>query len=627
MEIKKSNLNKFGKAKLGELMLTISNDVADTIAPTYGPYGANTLIQSVDTVYATKDGWTVLQNLNYPYNGIYNGLKKLIQDCAQSVLLKIGDGTTTVTLLSNSIYKKIYKEILCGDTAYNVKTLESALQTIVDVVSEELMRAATRIEDNDDDLRRVIYDIAAISTNWDTEMADFIADIYCKTKNPIIKFENSGTEKSYVEYITGYDIKGRLILPNFYRTDNESGKCVIKNPAVLMFNYAVGKDMVNMLTLIAETFLAAEGRTLVVIAPDFVPDFVNGLQSINMTRLRANRGIVTCVPFKYNKNMTIDNDCAEDLCVLLGTDMIAKENTDMSELFMDVQNALTDRARLKHMTSVDPEEEASIIQRADDIMKAAREYLSTIAGTCDEIVATDKYILAKGLTNANTNMFEDRKAALKCELELKTKECAALSMITEGIRMKRIRLGKMQLNMGVIYVGGFGDANLKAKRDALDDATRACESVYYDGYTKGGGIATLIALTNLKLLQDNKYDECVTKLAMIIAQSYMDVQFIMYNNKFCGTQDDRITEIIREAVNSKKPFNLITEEFDDSIITPVNGEIEILKGVMSLISVMVGANQMVFHDINSIEDAQRVAAVEECGDLSMETQTVLLKNQ
>lgn len=632
MNIKQSTLNRANNQELSELMLKICEDVAKAIAPTYGPYGANALIQSVDTVYSTKDGWTVLQNLTYGYNGVYNGLKKLIQDCAQSVLLLAGDGTSTVSLLAYHMYYGIYKEFIQSGTPYNVKELENALKNVINGVIERLALNAKEMpsaEKDPEELRSVIQNIALISTNWDMEMATLIADVYSKTSNPIIKFENSGTEDSYVKYIEGFDIRGELLLSNYYTTDPKLGECNIANPAVLMFNHAITKDLLTTLVLVADIFHKDYNKTLVVFAPDFQADFINGLMSVNMTRLRDGQlGIVPCVPFKYYKKAITDKDCVEDLCILFGTDMISKENPEMSELFMDLKNALEDKLRADAMTNVPQEEINKIQTNAIATMRAAKEYLSKIAGTCDKIILTDKYALAQGFTNANDKMIEERRDKLKCEITNKTKEASALGMITEGIRLKRVRLGKLQLNMGVIYVGGYGDANLKSKRDALDDATKACEAAYKTGYTIGGGIATLIAIDDYSTIHKETLTSTEKVISTILSTSYINVIRTMFENKW-GDKEERLIKtngIISNSIAQKTAYNLITENFDDTLIIPLSVEIEILRGVMNLISVMVGSNQLIFRDINSIEDVERVAAINESGDVSMETQVKLLRS-
>ena len=619
MKVKNTPINAMGKEELATLMKRVSNDVANVIAKTYGPYGANTLIQSTEKVYATKDGWTVAQNLNYPNNGVCNALKKLIIDCMQAVLLNVGDGTSTVSLLANSIYERIYDQFIMSKSQINVKILETALNEVVYTICNELADMGTPItKSNQWD---IIHNIASVATNWDKKMSNFIAEIYCKTNNPIIKFENSGSDKSYVKYINGYEIKGEMLLKDTYITDHTTGKCDIDNPIILVFGYPVDENLFETLILIANTFKAKENRELMVIAQDFQPKFISTLKALNMQLSRNNMGRVPLIPFKYYNNLNIDKDCVDDLCYLLGTEMVATDNTDVADMIKDLKESLRAKKLIDQMDTPDPKEKDTIYENCSMTMTAAHKYLTEIGGTCGNIVLTDKYLIAKDFTCAKMDIIEQRKKNLIFEIETKTKECAALSRITEGIRMKRIRLGKLQLNMGVIYVGGFGDAHLKERRDALDDATKACESVYESGYyTVGGGIAPLIAIKTIKS-KDNDFTQLEKELLEIIQSAYEDVVLAMYKNKFGQNDPDAVKTSLRfinTGIDKKIAYNLITENFDKNLISPVSGEIEILKGCMSLVMVMIGANQFVYHDIQSFQDLERLSAIAVTEDVSLE---------
>lgn len=638
MRIKNTQINTLNKESLAELMMDITNDVANAVAKTYGPYGANTLIQSTDTVYMTKDGWTVAQNLTYPNNGAKNALKKLIMDCMQSVLLKTGDGTSTVALLARAMYSRIYDTFINCEDTYNIKSLEKALTEVINKITVEITSCSKQV--TDETIWEVIHRIALISTNWDEEMAQFIADIYQKTRNPIIKFENSGSDESYVEYIDGYEIKGQLLLKECFINDHENGKCTIQNPAILVFNHDITEEMFEILYLMANSIYQAHQRQLVVIAPDFRPQFVNTLRSVYMQQQRLGTSTSLPIAFKYYNNLQIDKDCIIDLCYLLGTEPVSEDNTEMSDMLNKLRDALKGKKYVDQMEKPDEEEKEMIYEHCAECMDETNAYLSELCGKCMEITLTDKYLMTTNMTNAKMDIINERKKDLEHEIEVKTKESAALSMITEGIRLKRIRLGKLKLNMGVIHVGGFGDAHLKQRRDALDDATRACEAAYTYGYAFGGNTTPLIASKKIcdnldatiqKIPKNEKSNIDTLKvqhiLATIIHQSYREVIGVMWENKYgenIGTRK-AIARTIDEVITRRTPFNIMTDDYDKRLISPVSGDIEILKGSMSLVMSMIGTNQFVFHDIRSIEDLERIAAIDESGDVQIEDQIKLAK--
>lgn len=626
MKIKQTSLNRLTKDELSELMLKVSEDVTNAIAPTYGPYGANTLIQSTDSVIATKDGWTVAQYLNYPGNGVLNSLKSLIINCAQSVLLKFGDGTSTVMILAHLIYKRIWKYFIYGGKPYNIKEVENVLKNTVDDICKILSSQAKFI-DWDVDGKSIIRNIALVSTNWDSEMAEFIAEIYEKTHNPIIKFENSGNDKTHVGYINGYEIKGELQLPDYYVTDHTSAECVINDPVVLVFNYAIKEDKINLFNMVGNAIKSSYSRSIVILAPDFEPKFIGTLKSLNMERRRRGMEPLQCIPFKYYTHSKTDKDCVDDLCYLFGTDTISENNTDIAEMFADLEDAVRAKMAIDKDETASKDDVEKVYDHCSSLLDAANQYILEVSGTCKSITLTKKHLIAQNFTNANDKVINQRREDLQHELDVNMKECAALSMITEGVRMKRIRLGKLQLNMGVIYVGGFGETNLKGKRDALDDATKACEAAYTWGYTLGGGVAGLVAINHINNVTDNK-SELKSTLLNIIEESYRELLYILYSNKFGrGPQtESSVEEIINKSVEDRIPYDIISEAHNEHLISPVSGEIEILQGTMNLVMAMIGANQMVFQDIQSIDDVAKLEAIRECGDVTIETQSMLLKH-
>jgi chaperonin GroEL (HSP60 family) len=592
----KINANLIKDEELKELIANIADETASIIASTYGPYGRNTFIHTMDRVYATKDGWNVLDHIRLGRDVVHNSLKKLIQDCAQSVLITVGDGTST-TVIGASVLNRRVISYLKEHPGINSKEIENALTKAVSVICDEIQNNVEYI--NEDNMESVIRRIALVSTNWDENMADIITDIYKTTHNPIIKIQNSGVEETYTTYIDGYDIAADLQLPNYYLTDRENCKCELEKPVVLVLNYTVPTKLSQGLAMIG-ALAGADGKSLVVAAPDFEKSFIDSLITQNMAALRQNQQIVNIVPVKYIAGYKVDKDCVEDLCVLLGTDFIARENNDMDELFQDLIKTML--VKVPSIDSFETEEEYNITYANNEAAKqqmamAAYQFLLQVSGTCEKITITDKYLLASGLTNKTENMLNQRIDKLKYELDAKIKDATALSMITDDIRVKRVRLGKLQCHMGIINVGGFGDAILKAKRDAIDDATKACEAAYRDGYIMGGGLAIPYFTTKLiNTTEVSDENEMVLDCIKIIKEAFVDVMKTMYANKYFDADK---SDVIAKAIEDGTPFNLITEEYDEDIVEPVNVNTEVLKGTMRLVLTMATSNQLLFNQYES----------------------------
>ena len=596
--MKSGLLNVLPESTLKPLLTDVTEAVAKVLANTFGPYGKNTLVQSTSSVYATKDGWNVMQLLRVSDKKgenaiVVNALKKLIQDVAQSALLNAGDGTTTSILAAAHLNKKVTEYV--ESHKLDSRTLEEALTDACDCIVEELYKE--RVLVTDDNMRDIIYRIACISTNWDDEISRMIRDIYCETKNPIIKVEDSGNLDTTLEYIDGYELKGHLELPNYYLTSPAAGLFKAENPLILTFGSAVHKEILQAMIL-AGGILAERGRTLVISAPSYDADFLTALKAVNAKNVQQNVRPVNVVPFKYYAKTDIDKDCVEDFAVATGGIVFTNEYTEFEEVFGELTAHIIEKQNNagKKPTETSKKNEEEILDRCISV-------LMDVGGTCDTVTATDKYILATGLTNMVTEEFERRKKKLENEIDMKRKQYNAESSLTEMIRVKRLRLGKMQCKMGVIKVGGFGAAHLKSKKDAIDDATRACEVAYSDGYIMDGGMAIPLAISAAIVEMDKRMDEIksesskryasiVSEFLCLYGRAFFDVVLDLFDNKY---QDRDVSESLAgQCLEKGMCYNLITEEFTKELITPVAVCCEELRACLRLVLTNATSNQFLF---------------------------------
>ena len=260
--------NCIGKDDIQRRMIDVLDYVDNIVCKTLGPCGHNSLVQKADKVIMTKDGWTVSTNIHME-NIIDNSIKSLIESCCQSVVLKAGDGTTTVTKAANTLNKSLLE--YNKDDKVTIREMQQTLESAVKAI-------ATRIRDNsikitDENLYEAIKGIALVSTNWDENLAEIIATIYDETHNTIIKVEDSGTEQTTYRIINGYELAGYLLLPDYYLTDRVSGECVVENPSIMVLNYKV-KDKYFIPLFALGNILRTLGKTLVVVAPDFDDTFI-----------------------------------------------------------------------------------------------------------------------------------------------------------------------------------------------------------------------------------------------------------------------------------------------------------------------------------------------------------------
>ena len=573
------------------------NDVLDyvdnIVCKTLGPCGHNAIIQQADKVFMTKDGWTVSTNIHME-NIIDNAIKSLIESCCQSVVLKAGDGTTTVTKAANTLNKALLN--YNHDDHFTIREVQETLEKATKAIAGRIRDNSIKI--TNDNLYEAIKGIALVSTNWDEDLSEIIATIYKETHNTIIKVEDSGTEQTSYRIINGYELAGDLLLPDFYLTDRTTGECNIEHPYIMVFDYKI-QDKYFIPLFALGNILRSMNKTLVVMAPDFETTFIKHVESVNMAAANKGEAYMNLVPISVVNNYLIDKACISDFSVLTGACAITRHNDDIEEMFDDI-------TRCAGLAGKDVEPVSD--EERDAIMHAIPAFMDAWCGTCDVLTAKERHIVAGGLTNKNQKLVDERIEKLEYEISNKTKECDALTMLTDDIRQKRIRLAKLKGSIGVICVGGHGSSELRARKDALDDAIRACEEAYHNGYNVGSSLSIIRACR--EELEECDNESFYSDIVSIIESSFEEVVYTLFRNKGYSDLEDNIPikniegktngtidEIIDICVENGWGYNLLTEKFDKDntvVINPTSVDIEVLNGCLRLALVCNTSDQFLF---------------------------------
>ena len=605
--------------ELRELFKTVFGQMAYYTARTYGPFGENTGYQNMNRFLTTKDGWTVEQGIIYSQNVIANTIRKYIIDVSNSINIHAGDGTTTGIIAANEINNLLmeYKD----EKRIHSKFLSTAIEYCVENICLELKSMATKL--NDRNMDDIIYRIAEVSLNWDSEYAGFIRDIYKTTKNPVIRVQDSGYDTSHVEYRHGYDLAGMLV-SNFKVNNNGIKKFTVDNPVILIFSYTIGADLFEPLLTVAAYFKETFNQELIVMAPEFEKNFRDAYTSLCTRLPKMGRPLPSMTMVKYYAEYNIEREMLLDFGLLIGASIISRDY-DKAEYYIREFGSISKMMppKLEDFKEYAPEElyEEELAKFNDSIQEKISEFIENInehIGTCDKFSVDNKTIVASGFNGfENTEIIENRRNAIRSEINKALKNMTAKSMFTDEIKLKMQRLGKLTLHTGIINVGGFGESMLKAKRDALDDAINACANAYNEGVIAGGGIAIPKAIDSLldKLdsgnwnpkLSKNISNELVKDILSIIQDGFIKTWEIMLRNKYtdgvaqnitidgCHYDTINVDEIIDTALRAGKPFNLITEKLDDTIIHPVRVETEVVKGCLHLVLTTTTTNQILYN--------------------------------
>lgn len=231
--------------------------IANAVKVTLGPKGRNVLIQkSFGAPRSTKDGVTVAKEIELQNNEQNIGAM-LIREVASKQNDHAGDGTTTATVLAQSIAREGYKAVAAGMNPMDVKR---GIDKAVAAVVENLKSRAKPVQGNDE-----IKQIATISANGDTEIGDKIAQaMEVVGKEGVITVEENKSLETVLETVDGMQFDRGYISPYFV-TNAEKMVCELENPFILLFEKKLSglQPLLPVLESVVQS-----GRPLLIIAED-----------------------------------------------------------------------------------------------------------------------------------------------------------------------------------------------------------------------------------------------------------------------------------------------------------------------------------------------------------------------
>ncbi len=230
--------------------------VANAVRITLGPKGRNVVLEkSWGSPTITNDGVSIAKEIELE-DKFENLGAQLLKEVASKTNDIAGDGTTTATVLAQTMIKEGLKNIAAGA---NPVLIKRGIDKAVEVAVEEIKKLSKKLETRDD-----ISHVAAISAN-DDSIGELIAEAMDKVgEDGVITVEDSKTLETYVEFSEGMKFDRGYISPYFV-TDAERMEVVLKEPYILITDRKLSnvKPLVPILEKVAQT-----GKPLLVIAED-----------------------------------------------------------------------------------------------------------------------------------------------------------------------------------------------------------------------------------------------------------------------------------------------------------------------------------------------------------------------
>ena len=255
------------------------DQLANAVKVTLGPKGRNVIIEKkFGAPQITKDGVTVAKEVELE-DRFENTGAQLVKSVASKTGDDAGDGTTTATILTQSIVNVGLKNVTAGA---NPMDLKRGIDKAVAAVVEHIKNSAEKVDDNYDKIEQV----ATVSANNDPEIGKLIADAMRKvSKDGVITIAESKSRDTYTNVVEGMQFD-RGYLSGYFVTDADKMECVMDNPYILIYDKKISniKDFLPILQPAAES-----GRPMLVIAEDVDSE---ALTTLVVNRLRG--GLKIC---------------------------------------------------------------------------------------------------------------------------------------------------------------------------------------------------------------------------------------------------------------------------------------------------------------------------------------------
>jgi len=283
------------------------NQLADCVKVTLGPKGRNVVLEKkFGGPNITKDGVTVAKEVELK-DPLENMGAQMVREVASKTSDVAGDGTTTATILAQSIFREGVKAVAAGA---NPMALKRGVEKAVDVAIEEVKKLSKPVSGD------MIAQVGTISANSDSTIGNIIADAMKKVgKDGVITVEESKTMSTELDTVEGMQFDRGYLSPYFV-TDADRMEAVLEDPYILIHEKKVS-NMKDLLPLLEQ--IARAGKPLLIIAEEVEGEALATLV-VNKLRGTLNACAVKAPGFGDRRKAML-----EDIGILTGGKAIMEE--------------------------------------------------------------------------------------------------------------------------------------------------------------------------------------------------------------------------------------------------------------------------------------------------------------
>ena len=547
------------------------------LSQSFGPYGSNT-IQYKKEGYPryTKDGHTILKSIMFG-GEIEQAVLADIEEETRAQAKRVGDSTTSVTILSYLIFKKLTERIEKQFTKTPPADIVRALKEVVDAAST-IIKAHGR-EVTLDDIRK----ISLISTNNDEKLAEEIVNVHkdLGLNAYIDVMAGSGEEfvrKTYdgMFFDCGYHDACFINMP-------EKSVNRIENPRIYYFEDPIDTVSYGELfdTIIAHNIINPINEMnsnrpnnneipqiipTVIIAPKIVRDYARTLEVVMSYCAKfAQANLPNTIPLNIITGVTdTDKVYLKNILNLCGVPTINKYDDAKAEA-RDQRNGTAPS------------------------IKNVWEWYGT-AGCVESGAFSTKLIDPKNYKNEDGTYTDVFNAVLN-DLDARIAELEKQHNETLKIYQYKKQKNSLLGNMVELYVGGITIADRDQVRDLVEDAVLNCRSAVNEGVGYGAnfeGLRAFKALMDVSLGDGSLKEEIVK----CFYEAYKEISELLY--RYMDDPEGKVALSLAQDC----PFDVRTGEKGENVLSSIDTDICVLNSISKIISLMVTANQFQMSNLN-----------------------------
>ena len=301
----------------------------------------------------------------------------------------------------------------------------------------------------------------------------------------------------------------------------------------------------------------------------------------------------------YPKNSEADKKAIYDLAMLLNTDVIdrAKEQEIFDALdagetpIFDVIDISGKSRDIKMASQYDVILETLKVHKTEGMVAGteAHKYLLR-AGWSDELDGGQKESIFK-MSVYDPDLYKKFLNEAKDILDETLNKFEILGTYTPDVYDARYRYTSLLMSSATIYVGGESKLSRDMRLAAVEDAVRAAESAYLNGYVRGCNVSLSRAISTVEMDLINAGSTVGANVATACKKAFEAVYRRVFDN-YGKIDSDEVTQLIQRSIDHNKVYDLRTQEFSIDIINSARTDIEIFIATIDLLGILLSGNQV-----------------------------------